>query len=75
MSDLSRCVSCPRARFELTARSLYVLCGLAFLVLCAMLLFAWYRNELADHAFDLQSPVVQTCVTHRITQKVTVVSP
>lgn len=57
------------------SRSLYVFSVLSVLLLVALLCYAYYRNNVIDQQFQLQSPVVQTCVNHRITQKVTVTGP
>lgn len=47
---------------------LYVLGALALVALVGILAYANYRGDL----LRLQEPVVQTCVQHRVSQKVTV---
>jgi hypothetical protein len=42
---------------------------LSCLALIALLCYAWYRNA----ELDAQAPIVETCVKHRVTQKVEVI--
>lgn len=45
-----------------------LMCGVICLGFFAMLFYAYYENK----RFDAQAPIVETCVHHRVNQKVTV---